>query len=118
MCVLSIRVGCPCLYQCLCVELCVGLQVCDISVCLCLHQETVPISISIVNDLDPELEETFRVELVSVDGGARLGNDAVVVVTILRSDDINGVFQFTGLTVVSVRAFVYVCIPLYSAVPL
>ena len=118
MCVLSIRVGCPCLYQCLCVELCVGLQVCDISVCLCLHQETVPISISIVNDLDPELEETFRVELVSVDGGARLGNDAVVVVTILRSDDINGVFQFTGLTVVSVRAFAYARMPLYSAVPL
>ena len=95
-----------------------GLQVCDISVCLCLHQETVPISISIVNDLDPELEETFRVELVSVDGGARLGNDAVVVVTILRSDDINGVFQFTGLTVVSVCAFVYARMPVYSAVPL
>ena len=79
----------------------VALLICNINVCPCIHQDTVPISISIVNDLEPELEETFRVELVSVDGGARLGSDINIVVTILRSDDINGVFQFTGLTVVS-----------------
>ena len=77
---------------------------------LYLSQETVPISITIVNDVEPELEETFEVELVSVDGGARLGSDNTVVVTILRSDDINGVFQFTGLTVVSIiRSHKYFC---------
>jgi G-protein coupled receptor 98 len=61
---------------------------------------SVSIPITIVNDVDPELDETFSVELVSVNGGARLGSDVTTTVTILRSDDVNGIFQFSGTTVV------------------
>ena len=73
-------------------------------------QNSVSIPITIVNDVDPELDETFSVELVSVNGGARLGSDVTTTVTILRSDDVNGIFQFSGTTVVSGSCQV-TCVP-------
>eukprot|EP00058_Branchiostoma_floridae_P024219 XP_002609709.1 hypothetical protein BRAFLDRAFT_102479 [Branchiostoma floridae] len=54
------------------------------------------VPIEIVDDLDPELQEMFTVELLStgLTGGAVLGNITQTLVTIDKSDDPHGVFSF------------------------
>ncbi|XP_061172919.1 adhesion G-protein coupled receptor V1-like [Saccostrea echinata] len=52
------------------------------------------IDITIRDDSDMEFEETFEVQLLSVSGGARLGNPNKTLVTILKSDFPNGNFGF------------------------
>ncbi|XP_062873808.1 adhesion G-protein coupled receptor V1 [Trichomycterus rosablanca] len=54
-----------------------------------------PVPILIINDLVPELEETFRIELLNqTTGGAFLGEPSQAVITILPSDDPYGLFVF------------------------
>ena len=57
-------------------------------------QEIVNITIDIINDQVPELDETFEVILRNSAGGAEVGLPSSVTVTILSNDDINGVFSF------------------------
>lgn len=52
-----------------------------------------PLPIRLIDDLIPEQEEVFYVELQNqITGGAVLGTSSVAVVTILPSDDPNGLF--------------------------
>ncbi len=52
-----------------------------------------PIPIIIINDVLPELEETFRIELLNqTTGGALLGDLTQAIITILPSDDPFGSF--------------------------
>ncbi|XP_051546873.1 adhesion G-protein coupled receptor V1 isoform X1 [Myxocyprinus asiaticus] len=54
-----------------------------------------PVPILIINDVVPELEETFRIELLNqTTGGALLGTLTQAVITILPSDDPYGSFVF------------------------
>ncbi|XP_053337317.1 adhesion G-protein coupled receptor V1 [Clarias gariepinus] len=54
-----------------------------------------PVPILIINDLVPELEETFRIELLNqTTGGAFLGELTQAIITILPSDDPYGSFVF------------------------
>lgn len=57
------------------------------------------IVITIINDPEPEFDETFDVVLVSSIGGAQIGSPSTATVTILRNDDINGAFAFTNTSV-------------------
>ncbi|XP_069483725.1 adhesion G-protein coupled receptor V1 isoform X2 [Ambystoma mexicanum] len=60
------------------------------------------VPIYIINDINPEVEESFRVELLNqTTGGALLGNLTVAVIIIEASDDPYGsfVFQILSLTV-------------------
>lgn len=57
-----------------------------------------PVPILIINDLVPELEETFRIELLNqTTGGAFLGELTQAVITILPSDDPYGLFGEFGI---------------------
>ncbi|XP_055742122.1 adhesion G-protein coupled receptor V1 isoform X1 [Salvelinus fontinalis] len=59
-----------------------------------------PVPIYIINDVIPELEETFRIELLNVTtGGARLGALTRTIITILPSDDPFGAFVFQAAPV-------------------
>ncbi|XP_035385851.1 adhesion G-protein coupled receptor V1 [Electrophorus electricus] len=61
-----------------------------------------PVPILIINDMVPELEETFRIELLNqTTGGAFLGELTRAIITILPSDDPYGsfVFQAASMTV-------------------
>ncbi|KAK9974393.1 hypothetical protein ABG768_022494 [Culter alburnus] len=61
-----------------------------------------PVPILIINDVLPELEETFRIELLNqTTGGALLGDLTQAIITILPSDDPFGsfVFQAAPITV-------------------
>ncbi|XP_049326601.1 adhesion G-protein coupled receptor V1 isoform X2 [Astyanax mexicanus] len=54
-----------------------------------------PVPILIINDVVPELEETFRIELLNqTTGGAFLGEPFQAIITILPSDDPYGSFVF------------------------
>ncbi|XP_028834405.1 adhesion G-protein coupled receptor V1 isoform X2 [Denticeps clupeoides] len=54
-----------------------------------------PVPILIINDIVPELEETFRIELLNqTTGGALLGDLTQAIITILPSDDPYGSFVF------------------------
>ncbi|XP_017551078.2 adhesion G-protein coupled receptor V1 isoform X2 [Pygocentrus nattereri] len=54
-----------------------------------------PVPILIINDVVPELEETFRIELLNqTTGGAFLGDLTQAIITILPSDDPYGSFVF------------------------
>uniref|UniRef100_A0A8K9V586 Adhesion G-protein coupled receptor V1 n=1 Tax=Oncorhynchus mykiss TaxID=8022 RepID=A0A8K9V586_ONCMY len=54
-----------------------------------------PVPIYIIDDVIPELEETFRIELLNVTtGGAKLGVLTRTIITILPSDDPFGAFVF------------------------
>uniref|UniRef100_H2M3Y4 Adhesion G-protein coupled receptor V1 n=1 Tax=Oryzias latipes TaxID=8090 RepID=H2M3Y4_ORYLA len=60
------------------------------------------VPVYVINDLVPELEETFLVELINqTTGGAMLGDLTRAIITILPSDDPFGafVFQSTPITV-------------------
>ncbi|KAJ8006188.1 hypothetical protein DPEC_G00125640 [Dallia pectoralis] len=59
-----------------------------------------PVPIYIINDLIPELEESFRIELLNITtGGAKLGALTRTTVTILPSDDPFGAFVFQAAPV-------------------
>ncbi|KAJ8380590.1 hypothetical protein SKAU_G00013680 [Synaphobranchus kaupii] len=59
-----------------------------------------PVPIYVINDIIPELEETFRIELLNqTTGGAMLGTPAQAVITILPSDDPFGAFVFQAVPV-------------------
>ncbi|XP_041926588.1 adhesion G-protein coupled receptor V1 [Alosa sapidissima] len=54
-----------------------------------------PVPILIINDKEPELEETFRIQLLNqTTGGAQLGVPTQAIITILPSDDPFGSFVF------------------------
>ncbi|XP_026994314.2 adhesion G-protein coupled receptor V1 isoform X1 [Tachysurus fulvidraco] len=57
-----------------------------------------PVPIIIINDVIPELEETFRIELLNqTTGGAFLGELTQTIITILPSDDPYGSFVFQAV---------------------
>nr|XP_047910843.1 adhesion G-protein coupled receptor V1-like isoform X4 [Anser cygnoides] len=53
------------------------------------------ITVNITDNTIPELEKTFKVELLNPEGGASLGIASHIVVTIEASDDAHGVFEFS-----------------------
>lgn len=57
------------------------------------------IEITIIDDAEFELRETFGISLISVTGGGRLGDDVVVTVVIPQNDSPFGVFGFEEKTV-------------------
>ncbi|XP_056157733.1 adhesion G-protein coupled receptor V1 isoform X2 [Lampris incognitus] len=58
------------------------------------------VPIYIINDVVPELEETFRIELINqTTGGALLGELTRAIITILPSDDPFGAFVFQAAPV-------------------
>uniref|UniRef100_A0A3B5LER5 Adhesion G-protein coupled receptor V1 n=1 Tax=Xiphophorus couchianus TaxID=32473 RepID=A0A3B5LER5_9TELE len=58
------------------------------------------VPIYVINDLVPELEETFVIELINqTTGGALLGEPTRAVITILPSDDPFGAFVFQAVPV-------------------
>ncbi|XP_042811947.1 adhesion G-protein coupled receptor V1 [Panthera leo] len=62
-------------------------------------QVTAMIEITIIDDAELELMETFTISLIRVAGGGRLGNDVVVTVVIPQNDSPFGVFGFEEKTV-------------------
>lgn len=56
------------------------------------------LTIPLLDDNDPEDRESFRVQLTSVDGGARLGERNNVEIVIETSDNPDGLFGFTNQT--------------------
>ena len=67
-------------------------------------QQTQNITVFINDDLEPEADEQFQVQLTSPRGGARLGQDSkIAYVTVLVNDGGNGIFRFShdslGMTV-------------------
>ncbi|KAM8777301.1 adhesion G-protein coupled receptor V1 [Rhynchonycteris naso] len=62
-------------------------------------QVTAMIEITIIDDAEFELVETFSVSLTRVTGGGRLGDDVVVIVVIPQNDSPFGVFGFEEKTV-------------------
>lgn len=57
------------------------------------------IEITIIDDTEFELAETFSISLTRVNGGGRLGDDIVVTVVIPQNDSPFGVFGFEEKTV-------------------
>ncbi|KAI4584561.1 hypothetical protein MJG53_007840 [Ovis ammon polii x Ovis aries] len=53
------------------------------------------ISVNITDNSIPELEKSFKVELLNLEGGASLGVASQVLVTIAASDHAHGVFEFS-----------------------
>ncbi|GAB0206124.1 adhesion G-protein coupled receptor V1 [Grus japonensis] len=53
------------------------------------------ITVNITDNSIPELEKTFKVELLNPEGGASLGIASHILVTIEASDDAHGVFEFS-----------------------
>ncbi|EPQ10965.1 G-protein coupled receptor 98, partial [Myotis brandtii] len=63
------------------------------------RQVTAMIEITIIDDVEFELMETFSISLIRVTGGGRLGDDVVVTVVIPQNDSPFGVFGFEEKTV-------------------
>ncbi|XP_036887970.1 adhesion G-protein coupled receptor V1 [Sturnira hondurensis] len=63
------------------------------------RQVTAMIEITITDDTEFELVETFSISLIRVTGGGRLGDDTVVTVVIPQNDSPFGVFGFEEKTV-------------------
>ncbi|EGW05954.1 G-protein coupled receptor 98 [Cricetulus griseus] len=53
------------------------------------------IFVNITDNSIPELEKSFKVELLNLDGGASLGVASQILVTIAASDHAHGVFEFS-----------------------
>ena len=64
------------------------------------------IQLSIFNDTSPEINETFTVQLSNPTGGARLGDQSEITITILSNDNAHGRIGFEEVSVLSV----YYCI--------
>ncbi|XP_055460041.1 adhesion G-protein coupled receptor V1 [Psammomys obesus] len=62
-------------------------------------QVTAPIEITVINDAEFELGETFSIYLMSVAGGGRLGDDVMVTIVIPPNDSPFGIFGFEEKTV-------------------
>ncbi|XP_021064109.1 adhesion G-protein coupled receptor V1 [Mus pahari] len=62
-------------------------------------QVIAPIHVTIIDDSEFELSETFSISLTSVTGGGRLGNDVLVNVVIPLNDSPFGIFGFEKKTV-------------------
>nr|XP_021553254.1 G-protein coupled receptor 98 [Neomonachus schauinslandi] len=62
-------------------------------------QATAMIEITIIDDAELELMETFNISLIRVAGGGRLGDDVVLTVIIPQNDSPFGVFGFEEKTV-------------------
>ncbi|CAH1797156.1 unnamed protein product [Owenia fusiformis] len=60
------------------------------------NQRYAYINISIVDNLTPEDDKSFQVQLVNPTGGADIGLGSTITVTISHSDNAYGVFMFTG----------------------
>uniref|UniRef100_A0A673Z153 Adhesion G-protein coupled receptor V1 n=1 Tax=Salmo trutta TaxID=8032 RepID=A0A673Z153_SALTR len=87
---------------CVCVRACAcdDYSVASTDVVLLEGETSKPVPIYIINDVIPELEETFRIELLNVTtGGARLGALTRTIITILPSDDPFGAFEFQAAPV-------------------
>ena len=52
------------------------------------------VAVEVVNDATPEVDETFDLRLVNPVGGARLGPQSSVAVTILSNDNAHGLLGF------------------------
>ncbi|XP_036081242.1 adhesion G-protein coupled receptor V1 isoform X3 [Rousettus aegyptiacus] len=63
------------------------------------RQVTAMIKITIIDDTEFELMETFNISLIGVTGGGRLGDDVVVAVVIPQNDSPFGVFGFEEKTI-------------------
>lgn len=50
------------------------------------------------NDAIPEVDEAFQLQLRNVMGGARLGQQSSVAVTILTNDDAHGLIGFADVS--------------------
>lgn len=58
-------------------------------------QRSAILTIPIVDDQIPEIDEEFEVMLVDVMGGGEIGQPSSVSINILNNDDVNGVFKFS-----------------------
>uniref|UniRef100_A0A096MK89 Adhesion G-protein coupled receptor V1 n=1 Tax=Rattus norvegicus TaxID=10116 RepID=A0A096MK89_RAT len=67
-------------------------------------QVIAPIHITITDDTEFELSETFSISLMSVTGGGRLGDDVLVTVVIPPNDSPFGIFGFEEKTVMVDRS--------------
>ncbi|XP_043565048.1 adhesion G-protein coupled receptor V1 isoform X2 [Chiloscyllium plagiosum] len=56
------------------------------------------INVTIIDDIESELEEEFEIQLMAVTGGAVLGTQLTTRVTIRKSDSIGGTIRFLNLT--------------------
>ncbi|XP_037657723.1 adhesion G-protein coupled receptor V1 [Choloepus didactylus] len=63
-------------------------------------QVTAVLEITIIDDAEFELMETFTISLIRVTAGGRLGDDVVVTVVILQNDSPFGIFGFEEKTVI------------------
>ncbi|XP_076995276.1 adhesion G-protein coupled receptor V1 [Tamandua tetradactyla] len=63
-------------------------------------QVTAVMELSIIDDAEFELRETFNISLINATGGGRLGKDVVVTVAIPQNDSPFGVFGFEETTVI------------------
>jgi G-protein coupled receptor 98 len=59
-------------------------------------ETTLFFTIAIFNDNVPEVNEDFNVRLSMPSGGARLGEQTSITMTILTNDDAHGVIGFNG----------------------
>ena len=56
----------------------------------------------VINDIAPEVDEAFSVQLQSPQGGARLGDQSVISVNILANDDVQNAFGALTFTQASI----------------
>ena len=54
--------------------------------------------VEVINDLIPEVNEAFSLQLMDLVGGARLGGRSVATVTILTNDDAHGLIGFAAVS--------------------
>ena len=72
-----------------------------------MGQRSANLTIAIVDDQVPEVDETFEVVLVDAMDGGEIGQPSSVTVTILKNDDVNGRFFFAdGSLVVNMNKYV------------
>jgi G-protein coupled receptor 98 len=57
------------------------------------------IAVNILDDMVPEEEESFRVQLKNPKGGAEIGLNGYVKITILSNDDAYGVIGFAQVMI-------------------
>ena len=55
--------------------------------------------VEVINDLIPEVNEAFSLQLMDLVGGARLGAQSVATVTILTNDDAHGLIGFAAVSI-------------------
>ena len=68
----------------------------------------IELPLGILNDNMPELDETLTIQLVNVSGGAMVGDNRQVIVTVLTNDDAYGAIGFAEVKlIVLLHAFLY-----------